>query len=183
MSNEPVTLILGPARCGKDTASKLLSEQTGLKWATTSGLASWHMWRVFDALLLPYTDEQACYADRGRYRELWATCMAALNWADGSGFALYSKAVGDGFRILNGFRRLDELVPFVNWLHKHDYRVELVWVDASKRRQDDDKTMDYNCTDLCIRLGQERLSVLDNNKDEAALAGAVATLAEDLGLT
>jgi hypothetical protein len=183
MNNDTIILVLGPAGCGKDTVSKLIAEQTGLKWTTTSALASPWMWRVCGALCVPYKSERECHADRGKYRQLWATCMAVLNWADGTGYALYSHAVDDGYRVLNGFRRLDELEPFLSYLiWTGGVPVRIVWVDDAERRaaenRPQDSTMEFSLEDIVLF----KVNVLDNNGPESDLPKKVAELLVQMGV-
>jgi len=135
--------ICGPGRHGKDKASEYLASISTLRYtAGTSLFAAGIVYRQWGFPL--YDDVRHCFDDRSNHREKWAEIIGKYN-ADNGVTAIYRECL-EFQDILSGLRWKHELLACRN-----EGIVDLwIWIDASKRINDPDPTIQYGPDDCDI---------------------------------
>jgi len=123
-------VFVGPGGSGKTAAARILSDLTGMRHCSTSEYARDKLWNRHTFLAGEYANAEAFYADRVNRREWWARQIDMLNGS--SRCDMYARMVEDGFQIIDGIRRLDELRA----CRECGIVDECVWVDRPGTSKD-----------------------------------------------
>lgn len=141
-------LILGHARCGKDTVACVLSKLSGLVFEYPSSEVALNE-AVWPVIGHRYGTKQECFDDRVNHRKEWFDIICAYNSEDPSKLARKTLELND---IYVGIRSSKEYET-VRGLFTHT-----IWVDASLRvPQESEESFNFR--------PRGNLFFIDNNKD------------------
>lgn len=121
-------LILGHGRHGKDTVGNLISQQTGLRFQSSSMAACETAIFPILSLMYGYKSVQECFEDRINHRQEWKDLISEYNYFDKSSLCKKILKNHDGYI---GMRCPEEYAA-----SRHLFGMVL-WVDASKRLPED----------------------------------------------
>lgn len=164
--NLPRLIVVGYGRHGKDTVCELLRDNHNYTFESSSKFCSKHF--IFNELKdkYGYTTEEECYADRHNHRAEWYNLISGFCDPDA---AKLGKAIFSEYDIYCGLRNKREFYAMKNQ-GIFDYAI---WVDRSDHVEPEAKdsmSIEPWMTDY----------VIDNNRDEAALARNVDDLARTI---
>lgn len=152
--------IVGHGRHGKDTAGNILKEVFNLQAVDSSWFMAKNVCRPYmEKLGVTYDSVQECYDDRHNYRMEWRRAIREYNGEDE---ARLSKAIFAENDIYVGIRSRDE------FLAARPISDLAIWIDASKRKDYRDPSLDILPTDCDV--------IVDNNGTEADLRQRILRL-------
>ena len=138
--SQPKILVLGHARHGKDTVGKLLRDEYGLDFVSSSMFCAEHV--VLPAMTgwIPgqraYDTVQECYDDRVNHRAKWYELIRDFNRPDATALG---RAIFEEHDIYCGLRSRAEF----HALRNADLFDVAIWVDRSERLPPEDRS---SCT-------------------------------------
>ena len=194
---KPKVLILGHARHGKDTVAEILRDQYGLSFVSSSQFCAEHVvWplvmdhekayghhvaagspgmsvdKLMEELVMMqplYANAEDCFKDRGNFRHVWYSLIAAYCWPDKARLAREIFAEND---IYVGIRNSREFHAVYN----AGLADVVIWVDASERKEPESAA---SCT---VEAWMAQF-VIDNNGTLEELATNVHSLMAALGFS
>jgi dephospho-CoA kinase len=142
-------LIISHKRWGKDTMAEFLRDEIDLKFVSSSQAAADIF--IYDTLKdkYGYTTPEECFEDRINHRAEWYELICAYNKEDKTRLAKGILALNNCYV---GMRNKDEIDECI----KQGLFDLIVWVDASERLPEEDKTS-FNIHKSCADI------IIDNN--------------------
>lgn len=152
--------VVGHGRHGKDTVAKILREELGLSFMSSSLFVA--MKAVWPKIGGDYESIEECYEDRHSRRSEWYDAIEEYNAKDP---ARLSRELFEVHDMYVGLRARREFVA------ARDLADLAIWVDASKRKPPEPKSSMTILRDDCD-------IVIDNNGTEEELRTRVVRLAK-----
>jgi hypothetical protein len=153
--------VIGNARHGKDSVCKILQEDFGLTFESSSCFCAKRAVEPWlkEKLGITYSSDEELYADRVNHRADWYNAITAYNTPDRSRLA---RELFEQFDVYCGLRNREELLAS-KANGTCDY---VIWVDASARLPAEDNSS-------ITVLKEDADYIIDNNGPEEELRGRV----------
>ena len=149
MDDKLTILIIGNGGHGKDEAAKIIQDEFGLTFMSSSWAAAEQV--VFPKLRDFYSSVEACYEDRRNHRQVWYDLITEYNKDDRTKLA---RAILETSNIYVGMRNRDELLACKE-AGVFDY---ILWIDAENRLPPE------NDTSITV-TADDAFIIIDNNGD------------------
>lgn len=142
-------LIIGHGDHGKDEAGRMVADQLGVSYVSSSEFCAQKA--VYPLMADLYPDARACYADRRNHRALWYHAIKAYNLRPGPMLAeqiLLDHGIYVGMRARAEFERSRHLFDLVVWVDRSENRPPEPLASNELTAEDADFVLDNNgCLD------------------------------------